>query len=38
VRGDLSDRLRVSTESLDSLLRGVQSQIDLSLSQLLRGA
>jgi RNA polymerase sigma-70 factor, ECF subfamily len=36
VRGDLSDRLQMSTESLDSLLRGVQSQIDLSLSQLLR--
>ena len=38
VRGDLSDRLKISTESLNSLLRGVQSQIDLSLSQLLRGA
>jgi RNA polymerase sigma-70 factor len=38
VRGDLSDRLQMSTESLDSLLRGVQSQIDLSLSQLLRSA
>jgi len=38
VRGDLSDRLQISTESLDSLLRGVQSQIDLSLSQLLRSA
>lgn len=38
VRGDLSDRLQLSTGSLDSLLRGVQSQIDLSLSQLLRGA
>jgi len=37
VRGDLSDRLQISTESLDSLIRGVQSQIELSLSGLLRG-
>jgi RNA polymerase sigma-70 factor (ECF subfamily) len=35
VRTDLADRLRLSTESLDSLLRGIHDEIDLSLSQLL---
>jgi RNA polymerase sigma-70 factor (ECF subfamily) len=35
VRTDLADRLRLSTESLDSLLRNIHDEIDLSLSQLL---
>jgi RNA polymerase sigma-70 factor (ECF subfamily) len=36
VRQDLAERLQLSTASLDSLIRGVDAEMDLSLSRLFR--